>query len=92
MMDSQALWWSVVHDVLVDEWGLDAGDLRPETPLFLGNVSSWMDWAELLLAVQERTLMPLPSAVPDTSLHCGADFTRWLTEFGPPRSGLYQGA
>lgn len=93
MSDPSSRWWSIVRDVLVDEWGMNPSAIQPETPLFTEDVAHWMDWEELLQAVMAHTDLPFPREASVDRMTCGLDLVRMLAaEFGPPRPELPKGA
>lgn len=80
MIATELHWWSVVRDILVDQWGLDPLTLRPDTPLFTDDVANWMDWTELAQAVAERAGSSWPIHLPTHSLLNGWDLARLLAQ------------
>ncbi len=92
MPDAQQSWWHIVQRVLREEWGFDARQLQPDTPLFAENLDSWMDWTELVQTIADVAPMD-PTRIAVGALRCGHDLAAALAEaFGEPNYFLHQDA
>ncbi len=78
MVATDTRWWSVIHDVLVDEWEWDQNRLAPETPLFAEGAGTWMDWVELTQLVLDRMGKAWPHGFELGKVQTGEDLARML--------------
>ena len=57
-------WWTVIRQVLIEQWEWDEAQLTtPTTVLFSEDIARWMDWVELIQAVTDRVGLPFPRDV-----------------------------
>lgn len=71
-------WWSVIREILVDDWGFDGQHLDLTTPLFSNTIAAWMDWVDLLQTIADHAHIELPQNAPLDSLTCGRDLVALL--------------